>query len=123
MAFFNDNIFDSGLQYITTYGTDLYLCSGNPTTYAEASSTYAIAVSSGITIGSVADGDSGGRKVVISPISSGTVLFDGTATHYAIVDSVNSGLLVASTLSSSKVLYTIDTFNSDALNVGFDDPT
>jgi hypothetical protein len=101
-AFIHDRVFDNGLTVLDTEATGLYLCSQQPTTYTEAITTYALASkSSGYTSGSPADGVSNGRRVTFPAITDGTCSASGTATHFAVVDSANSRLLLAHSLSAS----------------------
>lgn len=79
-------------------------CNAEPTTFTEANSTFALA---DVTMGSgdftIAAGDGGGnvaRKVTVGAKSSVPVDTTGTATHVALVDTVNSLLLFVTTCTS-----------------------
>ena len=68
MTFLSDEVLDQGLDYATTNGTRVYLCSQEPATYAEASSTYALGNITGHQRQPTTDGDVSGRKVTIRHI-------------------------------------------------------
>ena len=93
------------------------------TSYAEATSTYTLGNATSISISAPADRTGGGRKVTLSAIAGGSVTGTGTATHYAIVDTANSRLLVTGSLSASQSVTTGNTFSLDALDVGIPDPS
>lgn len=101
MTFIADTVLDNGLQYLTDNGTRLDICSQEPKTFAEATSTYTLGNKTGMTLGSPTARSPSGRKVVIPAISDGSVTASGTATHYAITD--NSAELLATGALSSPV--------------------
>ena len=122
--FIADNILDQGLNYLDTNGETLYLTSQAATTYAEASSTYKLATKTSIAISAPQNGDTDGRKCVVSAITDGTVNTTGTATHWAICkDSATSELLVAGPLSASQALTAGNEFTLDAIDVTLRDAT
>lgn len=114
MAFLNDRIYDEGLNKLNAEATKLYLCTAAPTTYAEASSTFAIGVKNTPTVSTSAARSGGGREVTISTFTDGSVTGSGTGTHWGLVDHVNSRLLAADLLTSSQVF---TSGNSWQLNV------
>ena len=59
----------------------------------------------------------------MSAISDGSVTGTGNATHYAIVDTSNSRLLVAGALTASQSVTTGNTFSLASLDVGIPDPS
>lgn len=123
MAFLSNNIFDSGLDYLDTNAEDLHICSQEPTTYAEATSTYTLGDEQAITVGAPADRAGGGREVEVGAITGGDVTGTGTATHFAIVKvSATSELLVTGALSASQAVTSGNTFDSAAFKVGIPDP-
>lgn len=72
----------------------MVICSQEPTTYAEANTTYKLAE---VTMAggdyAVADGDVSGRKLTVSQKTvAGTA--DGTGNHVALIDTVNSELYI-----------------------------
>jgi hypothetical protein len=118
MAYLNPRVLDSGLSVLDTEATHLYLCTQEPATYTQATDDYALASKSGISIGAPEDRSGGGRKVVVAAFTGGTVADGGDATHWAIVDSVNSRLLATKALASPQTLYTGNSFNFDAADIG-----
>ena len=103
--FTNDDVLDKLLKEVAGNGDQMFVCSQQPASYAEASSTYALA-STTLTKGagngdySVGDGVSGGRKLTIAEQVAISVNTSGTATHIAICDSVNSKILLITTCNS-----------------------
>ena len=79
-----DAILDAMLD--AAEGDAVYVCSAQPTTYAEASSTYKLAGQTGLTGGSftAAAGDTSGRKTTLAAQSAVSITASGTATHVAI---------------------------------------
>lgn len=104
--FANDDIMDAALSLIKTNCDKMVACSAQPTTYAEANATYALAdvamTSSDFT--GPANGDTSGRKLTVGAKSGVTVDTSGTATHVALLDSVNSRLLYVTTCASQAVV-------------------
>ena len=121
MAFLNDRVLDQGLTILDTEADRIYLCSQQPATYAEATSTYALGNVTGIAIGAPADGTPDGRAVTVSASSGGNITVSGTATHYAIVDSANTRLLASSTLTASQAVTSGNTFALGSFTVRFPD--
>lgn len=122
MPYINDTAYDQALTWIATNGTRLDICSQEPATYAEATSTYTLGSKSSISIGSATNGDSSGRKVVVAAITDGSVTGTGTATHYAITNA--SSLLVATgALAASQAVTTGNTFTTAAIDITIADAT
>jgi len=122
MASIGDEVFDEGLDKIDTDGDELHICSEEPTTYAGASSTYTLGNKTPPTISAPADRGGGGREVTVSAITDGSVTGTGTATHWAIVDSVNSLLLATKALASSQGVTSGNSFTLTEFKVGIPDP-
>lgn len=122
MAFLNDRVFDNGLTVLDTEANKILIASAEPATYTEANATYALGNSTSLSIGAPQDRSGGGREVVVAAITDGTVTATGTATHYAIVDTVNSRLLAAGSLSASQVVTSGNTFTVTSVTIGIPDP-
>lgn len=122
MAFLSDNVLDDGLQYITDNGGALHICSQEPTSYTEATVTYSLGSKTSPTIGSPENGDSSGRKVVVSAITDGSVSATGTATHYAIVKTTATTELLATQTVTSQAVTSGNTFTTNALDITIPDP-
>ena len=85
--------------------TLLTVCSAQPTTYAEASSTYKladIALTAGAGNGdyTLANGDSSGRKLTVAQQADVAIGYSGTATHVALSISGSSTLVYVTTCTS-----------------------
>lgn len=120
MAFLSDNVLDSGLNYATTNGTVVHICSQQPATYAEATSTYTLGNKSGLTVGSPANGSPNGRAVTIPAITDGSVTGTGTATHWALVS--GTVLIASNSLTASQSVTSGNTFTLDAQTIRIPDP-
>lgn len=123
MATIADRVLDNGLTVLDTEANRVDLTSQEATTYAEATSTYTLGNATSISIGSPTDRTGGGRKVTMAAISNGSITGTGTATHYAIVDTLNSRLLVTGLLTASQSVTTGNTFSLEALDIGIPDPS
>jgi hypothetical protein len=109
-----DAMLDAALAYITANTTQLCVCSAQPTTYAEATTTYdggaskyKLALKGGLTSGSFtgpANGDTSGRKITVNQQATITVDASASATHIA--------------LCSGTTLLYVTTCTSQALTVG-----
>ena len=121
MAFLSDNVLDFGVDYVDGNGANLYICSGAPANYTQASSTLALGNKDGVTISAPQNGASSGRRVVISAISDGSVSATGTATHWALTDGT-SELLAWQTLGASQGVTNGNTFSLTAISITIPDP-
>jgi hypothetical protein len=122
MATLNNRVFDNGLSVLDTEANAIHITSQEATSYAEATSTYSLGNSSSVSIGSPQDRTGGGREVVMSAITDGSVTGNGTATHYALVDTVNSRLLATGSLSASQSVNSGNTFTLSTVTIGIPDP-
>jgi hypothetical protein len=91
---------------------ELTICSTQPTTYAEAHTTYKLADQAldPETDFSIADGDTSGRKLILAAKNGITVDADGNAQHYALTITGSSKLLLVGTLTAQQV-YASNTVN------------
>ena len=121
MASIADRVLDNGLTVLDTEADAVHITSQEATSYAEATSTYTLGNASSISVGAPADRTGGGRKVTLAAISGASVTGTGTATHYAIVDTANSRLLVTGSLTASQSVTSGNTFSLEALDVGIPD--
>lgn len=122
MATLNDRVFDNGLTVLATEANKIVITSQEATTFTEANVTYALGNSTSLSIGAPQNRSGGGREVVIAAITDGSVTGTGTATHYAIVDTVNSRLLATSTLTASQSVTTGNLFTLSSATIGIPDP-
>lgn len=116
MPFISDEVFDQGLDYADTNGTRIDICSQEPTTYAEATSTYTLGNKTGLNTGATENGATDGRRVIVPAITDGSVTATGTASHWALTD--GSSLLIATgSLTSSQAVTSGNTFTLDAISI------
>ena len=121
MPFIADSAFDNGLSYLDTNGTRMDICSAEPTTYAQATSTLSLG-DAVVNTGAPQAGDVDGRKVVVPAISGATVDTTGTASHWALTDGT-SELLATGALASSQPVTAGNTWDLTATDITFRDAT
>lgn len=119
MATLNDRVFDNGLTVLDTEANAIHICSAEPTVYATLNS---LGNSTSLSIGAPADRTGGGREVTVAAITDGSVTATGTATHFAIVDTVNSRLLVTGSLTASQAVTSGNSFSLASFTIGIPDP-
>ncbi len=119
----NDSMADAAFDYLDQCDL-MILCSAQPATYAEATSTYALAdvAMTPDTDFTKADGDSSGRKVTMAAKSGVNVDASGTGTHIALVRSSDSSLRFVTTCTSQAVT-SGNTVNFPAWDDEIGDPT
>lgn len=122
MATLGDRVFDAGLSSLDTEANAIHITSQEAASYTEATSTYTLGNSTSLSIGAPQDRTGGGREVVVTAISDGSVTGTGTATHYAIVDTVNSRLLATGSLTASQSVTSGNTFTLSSVSIGIPDP-
>lgn len=116
MAYINDEVFDQGLDYADTNGTRIDICSQEPTTYTEATSTYTLGNKTGLNTGATQNGASSGRRVIVPAITDGSVTATNTATHWALTNGTDT-LIATGALSSSQAVTSGNTFTLDAISI------
>jgi hypothetical protein len=122
MAYMNDLLLDLALQYFEDNGSRLDICSAEPATYAEATSTYTLGNKTGLTYTGPADRSPNGRKTTVDAIAGGSVTGTGTASHWAISKTTaTTALLAAKSLASSQAVTSGNTFSLDAMDIGMPD--
>lgn len=122
MAFLNDRVFDNGLTVLDTEANKITITSSEATTYTEGNATYALGDTTTVSVSAPADRTGGGRKVTVSAVTDGSVTANGTATHYAILDTANSRLLATGSLTASQVVTSGNSFTLSAFDIGIPDP-
>jgi len=122
MATLNDRVFDNGLTVLDTEANKITITSQEVTTYTDGNATYALGNSTSISISAPAARTGGGRKVTVSAITGGSVTATGTATHYAILDTVNSRLLATGSLTASQAVTSGNTFTLSTFDIGIPGP-
>lgn len=104
----SNNALDHGIDYVADNGNKLFLCSAFPTSYAEASSTYRL-VEHDLTVGpgngdfTIADNETGGRKLTVAQQALMPIAADGLAQYAAICDSVGSEVLAITTCAQQQL--------------------
>lgn len=97
----NDLMLDAAFDWVRARVTQITVCNAEPTTYAEATSTYKLAdgaiTSTDLSVG---DGDTSGRKVTIASQTNLTVDTTDTASHVALAGSTGSTLLLVTTVTT-----------------------
>ena len=122
MSKLSSYVIDNGLQVIDALADKIFVCSQEPTTYSEATttSTYALGVkdfgsAGGAINGTMSDATPTGRKIVTNAITGGSILTAGTVTAWALVDSAGSRLLATGEVTSFAV--TSGTFDMNAVTI------
>lgn len=123
MASLGDRVFDNGLTVLDQEANKITITSQEATTYTAGNSTYALGSSTSLSIGAPADRAGGGREVTVAAISDGSVSGNGTATHYAILDTSNSRLLATGSLSASQSVTSGNSFTLASFKIGIPDPS
>lgn len=122
MAHLSDNVLDEALSYISTNGGRVDICSQEPATYTEATSTYTLGNKTSPSFTGPADGDTSGRKITIDAISDGSVSGTGTASHWALSKTTaTTDLLAAEALASSQGVTNGNTFTLTATDIEIPD--
>ncbi len=101
MPLVTDNAYDAGLNYILSKVDRMYLCSAEPTTFLEASSTFRLGVKNNPVMLGPLSGAVDGRRIQIDTFLDGQWEITGDATHYALADSIGSELLVVEVLTTA----------------------
>lgn len=118
----HNDVLDAALNYIKNNADRWCVCSAQPLTYTEATSTYMLADIdvTGTDYTGPADGDTNGRKITMNAKASVTVDVPGTATYHALVKTGTTTLLYVTT-TTSKAL--VDLVNLPAWDIEIADPT
>jgi hypothetical protein len=104
MAKFSPNaVMDAGLQWVIDNTSSLVVCSSEPNTYAEATSSYKLGIEASVTVGAVGDWATSGREVAVPAKSSVAITAGSSAAHIALVKSSGSILAYVTTISSQGV--------------------
>lgn len=114
MAYVNDLVLDNGLSALKAAADKVYICSQEPATYTEATSTYAKGNKNwgagSVFPSAIAAGSPSGRKLASAAITDGSVTATATVTHYSVVTSGSSRLDLANSLSASQGVTSGNTF-------------
>ncbi len=120
----HNDVLDAALDEIATC-TRMDVCSAEPTTLAEATSTFTLANFT-LTAGTagadyaIADGDVSGRKLTVAAQAGATASATGNGTHIALSD--GTSLLYVTTCTSQSIT-TGNTVNTNAYDIEVADPS
>lgn len=123
MALIADYCLD-GLVEKVREATRVFICATEPTTYAEASSTYMVGYKNSPTMGAASDRSGGGRKTTLAAITDGVVNTGGggdSDMYFALADHVNSRLLVVGPLTNDQLLVDGNVWTLTAIDIGVPD--
>lgn len=116
-----DRVLDLGLNVLDTEADRLDICSADPTTYTEATSTFSLGNkdtgAAGTLFGAPAAGTPNGRKVTTVPITDGAVTATGTATKWGVTDVGNTRLLANGSLAAGQAVTSGNTFQLGAFDI------
>lgn len=109
-----DRVLDFGLNALHAEATHFYICSSEPTTYAQATGAARLGVKSfgaGSVFGVVGAGTApSGRKVSLNTFADGSIQTAGTASWWAVVDATNSRLLAHNPIAAPQHVVVGDLF-------------
>lgn len=124
VASLEDRVLDFGLNVLDIESTHLLICGHQgsptePTTYAQASTTYLLGFKSwgsGNVFGTPHSATTS-RQVSSAQINDGTITTTGTAAWWAVTDSANSRLLAHGSLSASQAVTGGNSFTLAPFNI------
>lgn len=118
MPWLADRVFDLGLNVLDVEANRLDICNVEPTTFTQATTTASLGNKTALNIGAPSARTPTGRRVTVASFTDGTVTVTGTASHYAVVDTVNSRLLATGNLSATQAVTSGNTFGLAAFDIG-----
>lgn len=98
-----DTMMDQALTWVKNNTNNLCVCSSQPTSYAEATSSYKLGQIASVTVGSPQDWATSGREVAVPAKSSVTMTAGSSAQHIALVSTGSSVLAYVTTISTQAV--------------------
>ena len=111
-----DYVLDAALVALDE-ADEIHICTSEPTSYAEAITTYSKGQKDfgvGGVMGAPAAGTPNGRQVTTTAVTDGVVDGDGTVNNWAIVDSGNTRLLAVGSLSTGQAVTNGNSFTLGA---------
>lgn len=117
-----DAVLDAALNYLKNNAAKLCVCSSEPATYGDATSTYKLASTAidSADFTGPANGDVSGRKIAVDAQNSISVGASGSAQHVAIV---TASALVYVTTCTLQALTASNTVNVPAWDIEIADPS
>lgn len=122
MPFISDTALDALLTQVAN-ATRMDICSTEPATYTEATSTYSKGNKTSISIGAAADRTPNGRKRTVAAITGGTVSASATVAYWALVQVTGTVLWATGALASSQSVTSGNTWATAAFDIGVADAT
>ena len=119
-GFLHNDTYDAALNVIVNATKTLHITSQQVSTFANVA-TYTLGNKAAPSVGAPADHTTG-RKVTVAAITGGSVTGTGTASHYCIVDTVNSKVLASQVLGSSQSVTSGNTFSLASFDIAFPAP-
>jgi hypothetical protein len=120
MPYINDILLDLPLQALEDNGSRLDICTQEPATYTEATSTYTKGNKTAITYTGPAPRSPNGRKTTVNAITDGSVTGDGDASHWAISKpTATTALYAAGALAAPQTVTNGNVFTLTAFDIGF----
>lgn len=123
MKTLDDSVIDGSLNIVKNGATQMVICNAQPTTYAEAVTTFMLALKTGLTAASFTgpvNGDVSGRKLTKTVETGISVTNSGTALYVAFC---TASLLLFVDTCTSQVLTAGNTVNTPAFKYEIADPT
>lgn len=105
MAYLDNRVYDNGLSVLDTEANSLVITNAEATTFAQANTTFKLGEAVGGNypgIGAPAAGSPNGRQVTVAATTNGQVTATGTASHWALIDTVNTRILAAGPLAATQ---------------------
>jgi len=115
-----DYALDNGLNAVKNLADKIYICTNDPLTFVDATSTYALGnknFGAGGCFGAPGAGSPNGRVIASTQITDGSITATGTAAKWAVVDSANSRLLANGSLAASQAVTAGNTFTLASFNI------
>lgn len=122
MPALHDDVYDDGLSVLSTLTENLYVCNADPGLTWGNIATYAVGTKVTPTVSNPEDRTAGGRQVVVSAITDGTVTADDDAAYYALTDDSETKILASGALAATQAVTSGNTFTLTAITIGIPDP-
>jgi hypothetical protein len=120
MPFVDPYVLDHGLDAADTLADAIYVCSGEPTSYALATSALAVGSKNfgvGGAVGAPSDAPGNGRWVATTAVDDGLASSNAEGTHAAVVDTINERLMAVVALTAPLRLTAGDYFKLPSFTV------
>lgn len=122
MPALHNDVFDNGLSGLNANTENLYILSADPGLTWSNIATYGLGSKATPTVATPTDRGGGGREVIVSAITDGSVTGTGTASHYALTDDSATKILASGALSATQAVTSGNTFTLTQFAIGIPDP-